>query len=120
MGYPENYVPTPPGPYPGQRTPSPEIGQANRQPSPPAPATAQANRTAVLNPPAPVTVQANTVEPIPTTTESAQPIFNGDPYNAKNPETGQVLHEPFATPLGVSPHFKTPDQNWTWDYGAGY
>lgn len=119
MGYPENYVPTPPGPYPGQGSPSPEFGQANRQPQTVAPESGIANRTEILNPPAPDTVQANQIAPTPNTVEVAQAVYNGDPYNAKNPPVGQVEHEPFPTPLGVSPQFKTPDQNWTWDYGAG-
>jgi hypothetical protein len=54
--------------------------------------------------------------PIP---ETAQARHNPDPYNTQVPVIGQADHEPFPTPLGVVPHFKTPNQNWTWDYGAG-
>jgi hypothetical protein len=51
------------------------------------------------------------------TPETGRAQHNPDPYNTQVPVIGKVDHEPIPTPLGVQPHFKTPNQNWTWDYG---
>ena len=49
--------------------------------------------------------------------ETGRAQHNPDPYNTKVPVIGESTHTPISTPLGVVPHYKTPNQNWTWDYG---
>ena len=51
------------------------------------------------------------------TPETALAQHNPDPYNTHVPVTVRVVREPFPTPLGVVPHFKTPSEYWPWDYG---
>ena len=105
--------------YPGQGSPNPEIGVANRTATPVGPVVGQANQTAILNPPAPVTQVSNyqsTSMPVP---ETALALHNMNPYNNQDAVIGQSTHTPLQTPLGVSPHFKPPTENWTWVYGNG-
>lgn len=51
------------------------------------------------------------------TPETGTAQHNPDPYNTQVPVIGRSVHTPLITPLGVQPHFKTPNQVWTWDYG---
>ena len=44
---------------------------------------------------------------------------NPDPYNTRVPVIGKPVHTPLNTPIGVSPHFETPNEVWTYDYGNG-
>jgi len=49
--------------------------------------------------------------------ETAVAVYNPDPYNSQVPEIGIPAHTALETPLGVVPHYKTPSQYWSWDYG---
>lgn len=98
----------------------PTTGVANRIPQTLAPATAVANRTQPLNPPAPETASAPTSAGLQVTGQTtAQAQHNPDPYNTSTPPIGRPNIVPFPTPLGVSPQFETPTENWTYDYGDG-
>jgi hypothetical protein len=97
----------------------PETGQANYVAQPVAPATAQSNIVGPLNPPAPETAQANRTQVMPNTQQTGQAVKNPDPFNANVPATGIANIVPFPTPLGVSPQFEPTTENWTYDYGVG-
>jgi hypothetical protein len=49
--------------------------------------------------------------------ETGQARHNPNPYNVQVPVVGKPVHTPIPTPLGVVPHYKIPNENWTWDYG---
>jgi hypothetical protein len=93
----------------------PVTGRANRVPSPANPATAIPNYTLIATD-SPTTAVANSTQPEPNTVETAQAIHG---TNLVVPSIGTAIHVPLNTPLGLTPHFKTPTQNWTWDYGNG-
>lgn len=117
----DNFVPTPAGPYPGQGSPSPLIGVPNRITTPVGAATAQPNYAPPVVDPAigqaqyleaPVTTievevrnQVNNPVPPPIAVGNFAPIIGSTPDG--------------VTPLGTSPHFETPTERWTWDYGNG-
>lgn len=104
--------------YPGQVTPSPVIGVANIVPTPVGPAVGVAKRTPQYVPP-PVVAQTSSSGLQASVPAVAQAKHNPDPYNTSSPAIGVPKHTPLLTPLGVSPHFETPTQEWTWDYGNG-
>jgi hypothetical protein len=102
--------------YPGQVVPSPATGAANYTPITPGPATGTSNYAS--SPTAPAigsVVKAPISQGNPTV---AQPVKNNNPYNL-SPATGIPARTPLETPLGVSPQFEKPTQNWTYDYGDG-
>jgi hypothetical protein len=96
---------------------TPVTGKANYVAQPVAPVTAVANRTPVLNPVVPVTAVTSSSGLQVTTQQTARAQKNPDPYNTSAPAIGVPNIIPFPTPLGVSPQFTTPTENWTWDYG---
>jgi len=103
--------------YPG----SPIYGQP--------PATAQANRTPIT--PGPVTAQANYANPTPPAPAIGAKVKV--PNNLVVPPTALAnlgsaaavaaiatpARTPLSTPIGVSPHYKTPTEIWEYDYGNG-
>lgn len=95
----------------------PTVGRVNYQPSPPGAATGRANYAS--SPTGPVIGNE-----LPHTVTAAVPavgraVKNPDPYNTQVPATALPNRVPFPTPIGVSPHFETPTETWTYDYGNG-
>ena len=92
------------------------VGVANRQPIPQSPSVAISVKASIA-PTVPATAVGNFASP-PTTTQAvgtrAQPV---NPYNNTAPAVAVPNRVPFPTPLGVSPQFETPTENWTYDYG---
>ena len=111
----QTYVPTNPGSYPGQGEPSPVIGQANRTAITPGPEFGRANRTAI-------TTSSIEAQPHSASTASihqpeiAQAVHTTTPVSTP---IGQAAHTPLITPLGTSPQFETPTQQWSWVTGNG-
>jgi hypothetical protein len=104
--------------YPGQATPSPEVGQANRVAYPTGPTVGHSTHTPQYTPPAVVGTSVHT--PLSVNTQAiGRAVRNPNPYNNNVPPIGQGAHTPLLTPLGQSPHFETPTQDWTYDYGNG-
>jgi len=104
--------------YPGQGTPSPAIGVPNLVPTPVGPAVGVANRTPQYTPP-PVVAQTHSSGLQSSVPSVGQAKHNPNPYNNAGPVIGVPKHTPIQTPLGVNPHFETPTQDWSWDYGNG-
>jgi hypothetical protein len=109
------YVPTTPGLYPGQGEPSLVIGQAIHTNEPVGAEIGQAQHTAVA-PLDPAIGKLNKHIATLTTAETATAIFLNP---VLSPVIGHPAHTPLLTPLGTSPHYKTPTQIWSWDYGNG-
>jgi hypothetical protein len=103
--------------YPGQRVPSPAIGVANHTPITPGPATGQSN---FATSPAASAIGTTVKSPVSANGPNVgKATRNTNPYNNNVPPIGIPNIVPFPTPLGVSPQFETPNQNWTYDYGDG-
>ena len=109
------YVPTPPGPYPGQGEPSAVYGQANHV----ATLVGPASGVAVYGAMAPITGSTGlsdySTRPVTVTETATMPPMVIDP----TPVIGYSVYTPLITPLGTRPHFKTPTQVWSWNYGNG-
>ena len=112
MSY-DPYLPTV-YPYPGQGQPSPAIGQPTHIPTPPGPVTAP--ETHIPNPTVPETVVAIKIVSAPTVSETGQRVRSSNPQPVA---TARGNYTPIPTPIGVSPQYKTPTENWYWDYGQG-
>lgn len=95
----------------------PETGVANLAPSPAAPAVGVAVKEPIA-PQGPVTVNSK-ITVAPNTQEVGQPTKSVNPYNNTDPAIGTAAHTPLLTPIGVSPHFTTPTEDWTYVYGNG-
>ena len=93
----------------------PATGQANRTPITPGPVVAKANYTNPT-PVAPVVATRNKVKNNVTT-----PQISGANYSSPPPVVaiGVPALTPLTTPIGTSPHYKTPTEIWQWDYGNG-
>jgi hypothetical protein len=85
-----NYVPP---------TPSPVVGTNNFESSPIAPEIGISIKLEILSQPA----------------ETGQPVKSAVDIS---PSIGIPNRTPLSTPLGLQPQFKTPTENWTWNYGS--
>jgi hypothetical protein len=92
---------------------TPSTGQARRVPQPVAPVTGFYNNSQTTEP-ATATGTADKQPVTQVTVEAAVPDRTDKPVA---PAVGSAAHTPLNTPLGVHPHFKTPTQVWSWDYG---
>jgi len=113
MSSPDNYGAQYPGsPIYGQ---PPATGIANRTPITPGPATGTANY-ANPTPAAPAVGKRNKVRSYSQTPAVSAPNYGTVPPVAP---IGVPNRTPLLTPIGTSPHYKTPNEVWEYDYGNG-
>lgn len=101
--------------YPGSPTIgiTPSTGKANRVELPVAPVVGVYNNPQTIAPAVVIGISDKSTT-APNTVSTAKSKIVIEPVGAV---TGLAVHTPLNSPIGVYPHFKTPTQEWTWDYG---